>query len=154
MARRWEGTDVAAASGGDSNGVITGINVTPLVDVMLVLLIIFMVTAKMVMAPNTALPLDLPKSAHGDVVQPIFAISLSVDGRTMVNGQSLPNDDAILPIARSQLAEHADLKAIIQADGHVLHERVIHVMDLLSEANITQIAFAVLVDAPKEPAER
>jgi biopolymer transport protein ExbD len=136
---------MAAASGNDSNGVITGINVTPLVDVMLVLLIIFMVTAKLVIAPTTALPLDLPKAAKGDVVQVVFSIQLATDGRAMVNGQAISKDDDILPLARGELASHPDVKAVIQADGHVLHERVIHVMDLLSQANITQIAFAVVV---------
>jgi biopolymer transport protein ExbD len=141
-----------AATNDDNNGVITGINVTPLVDVMLVLLIIFMVTAKLVMAPATALPLDLPKSVSGEVVQVIFSISLSADGRTMVNGQLLDRDDAILPLAQAERSAHPDVKAVIQADGHVLHERVIHVMDLLSRADISQIAFAVLVPPEEAPA--
>jgi biopolymer transport protein ExbD len=145
---------MAASSNNDQNGVITGINVTPLVDVMLVLLIIFMVTAKLVIAPTTAMPLDLPKTTTGDVVQVVFSIALGANGQTMVNGQALPNDDAILPLARAQHAEHPDAKAVIQADGRVLHERVMHVMDLLSQADISQIAFAnVVVDnaAPKTP---
>lgn len=136
-----------AASGNDQGGVITGINVTPLVDIMLVLLIIFMVTAKLVVAPTTALPLQLPKASSGDAVQVVFSISLLTDGRILVNGQALPKDDALLAVAKAERAQHPDVKAVIQADGHVLHERVIHVMDLLSQADISQIAFAVTVDS-------
>jgi biopolymer transport protein ExbD len=145
---------MAANSGSDSNGAIVGINVTPLVDIMLVLLIIFMVTAKLVVAPTTAIPLDLPKASKGDVVQVIFSVSLVLDGRTMVNGQQVANDDAILPMARGFHAEHPDGKAVIRADAHVFHQRVIKVMSLLSDANISQIAFADIVepkDAPPAP---
>jgi biopolymer transport protein ExbD len=124
---------------------ISGINVTPLVDIMLVLLIIFMVTAKLVIAPATALPLELPKAAAGEAVQVIFSIALLPDGSTQVNGQKVANDDAVLPLAQAERAQHPDVKAVIQADGHVYHERVIHIMDLLSQADISKVAFGVVV---------
>src|SRR5205085_3427445 len=57
-----------------ASGMINGINVTPLVDIMLVLLIIFMVTAKLVVAPTTALGVQLPKAASGDTVQVVFSV--------------------------------------------------------------------------------
>ena len=55
-------------------GIIEGINVTPLVDIVLVLLIIFIVTAKIVVAP--AVPLDLPKAAQSEDLQTIFSIAI------------------------------------------------------------------------------
>ncbi len=128
-----------------SNQMISGINVTPLVDIMLVLLIIFMVTAKLVIAPATALPLELPKAATGEVTQVVFSIGLLPNGSTTVNGEPVANDDAILPVARAERAAHPDVNAVIQADAHVYHERVIHVMDLLSQADISHIAFGVVV---------
>jgi biopolymer transport protein ExbD len=131
---------------------ISGINVTPLVDIMLVLLIIFMVTAKLVIAPATALPLELPKAASGEATQVVFSIGLLPDGSTTVNGQTVATDDAILSIARAERAAHPDVDAVIQADGHVYHERVIHVMDLLSQADITHIAFGVVVPRAGRPA--
>jgi biopolymer transport protein ExbD len=134
-----------AASNNDSGGMISGINVTPLVDIMLVLLIIFMVTAKLVIAPATALPLELPKASAADAIQVVFSIGLLPDGSTTVNGQKISNDDAILPLAKMERAQHPDVKAVIQADGHVYHERVIHVMDLLSQADIAKVAFGVVV---------
>jgi biopolymer transport protein ExbD len=122
---------------------ISGINMTPLVDIMLVLLIIFLVTAKLSVTPPNAIPMQLPKSATGEGVQIVFSVSLGKDGEAVVNGQRLANDDGVLALATAEHAQHPDVRAVIQADGKVLHERVIHVIDQLSRAGISQIAFGV-----------
>src|SRR5215475_4102587 len=107
---------------------ITGINVTPLVDITLVLLIIFMVTTKIVL--NQTVPLDLPKAATGTSdVQLVFSIVLAADGRALVDGKAIANDDAILQLARDAQQAHPDLRAVIKADAAVTHGRVIHVLD-------------------------
>jgi biopolymer transport protein ExbD len=121
---------------------ITGINVTPLVDITLVLLIIFMVTTKIVL--NQTVPLDLPKAATGTSdVQVVFSIVMAADGRAMVDGKSIANDDAILQLARDAAQSHPDLRAVIKADAAVTHGRVIHVLDLLKQAHVNKIAFGV-----------
>jgi biopolymer transport protein ExbD len=121
---------------------ITGINVTPLVDITLVLLIIFMVTTKIVL--NQTIPLDLPKAATGTSdVQVIFSIALAADGRVLVDTKQIPSDDAILPMAREAQAQHPDLRAVIKADAAVTHGRVIHVLDLLKQAHVSKIAFGI-----------
>jgi biopolymer transport protein ExbD len=126
----------------DADEGITGINVTPLVDITLVLLIIFMVTTKIVL--NQTVPLDLPKAATGTSdVQIVFSIVLVADGRVMVDGKLVPNDDAILALARDAQAQHADMRAVIKADSAVTHGRVIHVLDLLKQAHVSKIAFGV-----------
>jgi biopolymer transport protein ExbD len=127
---------------------ISGINMTPLVDIMLVLLIIFLVTAKLASTPPMAVPLELPKSATGEGIQVVFAVTLGRDGQTLVNTEPVANDEAILPLAKAERAQHPDVRAVIQADGKVFHERVVHVLDLLSQAGIGQIAFSVLVVPP------
>ena len=63
---------------------ITGINITPLVDIVLVLLIIFMVTAKLIVSKSV--PLDLPKAASGSDIQTVFSVVLSAEGITQVDG--------------------------------------------------------------------
>src|SRR5580698_9313325 len=94
---------------------ITGINVTPLVDITLVLLIIFMVTTKIVL--NQTVPLDLPKAATGTSdVQTVFSIVLAADGRVVVDSTEVPNDDVILGLARNAQTSHPDLRAVIKAD--------------------------------------
>jgi biopolymer transport protein ExbD len=126
----------------DVDDSITGINVTPLVDITLVLLIIFMVTTKIVL--NQTVPLDLPKAATGTSdVQVVFSVILAVDGRTVVDGKMIANDDAILPLARDAQAQHPDLRVVIKADSAVTHGRVIHVLDLLKQAHVSKIAFGV-----------
>jgi len=133
---------------GDPEESITGINVTPLVDITLVLLIIFMVTTRMVLNPQT-IPLDLPKAAKGTSdVQVVFSIQLAADGRTVVDSKIVPNDDAILQLAREAQQSHSDLRAVIKADAAVTHGRVIHVLDLLKQAQVNKIAFGVSPVAP------
>ena len=134
---------MASASGNGSSGMINCINVTPLVDIMLVLLIIFMVTAKLVVAPESALGVQLPKAASGDAVQVIFSVQLTRQGGSFVNGHPVTDDEAVKLQAEQELAAHPDLRAVIQADGEVPHKRVIHLMDLLSQAHVSNIAFAV-----------
>ena len=126
----------------EADDAITGINVTPLVDITLVLLIIFMVTTKIVM--NSSVPLDLPKAATGTSdVQVVFSIVKAADGQTVVDGKRQTNDDAILQLARDAAAQHPDLRAVIKADAAVTHGRVIHVLDLLKQAHVNKIAFGV-----------
>ena len=133
---------MAGGASQEADEAITGINVTPLVDVTLVLLIIFMVTTKIVL--NQTVPLDLPKAATGTSdVQVVFSIILAADGRAVVDGKPIPNDDAILQLARDAQKDHPDLRAVIKADAAVTHGRVIHVLDLLKQAKVSKIAFGV-----------
>jgi biopolymer transport protein ExbD len=133
---------MAGSASQEADEAITGINVTPLVDITLVLLIIFMVTTKIVL--NQTLPLDLPKAATGTSdVQTIFSILLSADGRTVVDSNQITSDEAILPLARTAQTAHPELRAVIKADSAVTHGRVIHVLDLLKQAHVGKIAFGV-----------
>jgi biopolymer transport protein ExbD len=124
------------------NGIIAGINVTPLVDVSLVLLVIFIVTAKLVVTP--AVPLQLPSAAAAEEVQVVLSVALPIDGPVVVNGISVPGDPAFVRLASDALASHRDLRVVISADTDTHHGRVIHVLDLLARAGVTRIAFAAL----------
>src|SRR5271169_1980944 len=137
---------MAGGSSNDADESITGINVTPLVDITLVLLIIFMVAAKIIVSQSV--PLDLPKAATGTDVQTVFSIVMASNGTAQVDSRPIPNDDAILTIARDAHAKNAELRAVIKADAAVPHGRVIHVLDLLKQAGVTKIAFGVTPVAP------
>jgi len=132
---------VASANGPD-RGIISGINVTPMVDVMLVLLVIFVVTAKIIVTP--AVPLDLPRAAHGEEVQVVLSIVLPVRGAMLVNGAAVSDDGAFEARARAALSGSPDLRAVIQADGDVPHRRVVHLLDELEGVGITRVAFGAL----------
>jgi biopolymer transport protein ExbD len=142
---------MAQSSKNDDDGLIAGINVTPLVDVTLVLLIIFMVTAKIIVSQG--MPMDLPKAASGESLQTIFSVELSADGRTRVDSEQIANDDAIMPLAKTSHDRNKELRAVIRADKKVEHGRVIHVLDLLKRAGIAKIAFAVSPTRETVPVE-
>jgi biopolymer transport protein TolR len=139
----------STSNGGGEGGIISGINVTPLVDVMLVLLVIFVVTAKIIVTP--AVPLDLPHAAHGEEVQVVLSIILPIRGPTLVNGAAVADDAAFESRARTALAENPELRAVIQADGDVPHRKVVHLLDELKGAGISRVAFGALPDQPGPP---
>ena len=85
---------MAGFSSGGPTVPITNINVTPLVDITLVLLIIFMVTAKLVV--SQALPMNLPRAATGTTTQQLLSVELQADGRVSFNGQSVRDDGVII----------------------------------------------------------
>jgi biopolymer transport protein ExbD len=141
---------MAGGASDDDDGLISGINVTPLVDVTLVLLIIFMVTARIIVSQG--MPMDLPKSASGEALQTVFAVELTADGKTRVDSEVVPDDAALTPLAKKAKAKNKDLRAVIRADKKVEHGRVIHVLDLLRRSGIAKIAFAVTPSAEGVPA--
>jgi biopolymer transport protein ExbD len=127
-------------------GTITGINVTPLVDITLVLLIVFMVTAKLIVH-RQAVPLDLPKAASGEAVQEVFGLVIRSDGSFQIDGKKLA-DDELLTRARMAVRADADVRAVLQADGSVPHRRVMRALDLMRQAHVAKVAFAVAPAAP------
>ena len=141
---------MAGFSSNKPSAPITGINVTPLVDITLVLLIIFMVTAKLVVSRNV--PMDLPKAATGGAVQEIFAVSVPANETLIVDGQTL-SDAQLLTSARAALAKNPELRAIIAADGSVPHKRVLATLDILRQAGLSRVAFGASPGAPIAPSE-
>lgn len=125
----------------DDDGIITGINVTPLVDITLVLLIVFMVTAKFIVSQS--MTIDLPKAASSQSIQLVLGVELNEGGEVKVNGQPANDDRAITAKARESLRANPDVRAVIRADHRVRHGRVVRVLDLLKQAGVTKIAFGV-----------
>lgn len=141
---------MSGSSSDDDDGMISGINVTPLVDVTLVLLIVFMVTAKVMVSQG--MPMDLPKAASGQEVQVIFSVDLSADGKTRVDSVGITGDAAISALAKEAKKKDKDVRAVIRADQKVEHGRVIQVLDTLKQAGISKIAFGVAPGVRSEPA--
>ena len=139
---------MASASQTGDDEPIYGINVTPLVDVMLVLLVIFMVTAKWIVSQSV--PIDLPKAASGSEVQTIFSLEMYANGDMTVDKNKVPNDDALFELARQAHLRNSEVRAVIKADSTVQHGRVIRILDLLKQAGVAKIAFGVS-PIPPEP---
>ena len=123
----------------DDAAPITDINVTPFVDVALVLLVVFMVTAKLIVARG--IEVDKPKEAAGGEVPAGLRIAITADGKIYVNRDTFDNDAAA--IARiSELAQAATdkPKALIAGDRRAQYGNVMHAIALAQEAGITAIA--------------
>ena len=131
-----------AASSRKRGGIIADINITPLVDITLVLLVVFMVTAKVIV--SQAIPLDLPAAAKSEQVQLVFGVELLADGRVIIDGAPVQDIGRLLPLAQKSAQAHEKLRAVIRAERDVRHGRVIEAMDMLKQAGITHIAFAVV----------
>jgi biopolymer transport protein ExbD len=136
-------------SNDDDDGIISGINVTPLVDVTLVLLIVFMVTAKIIV--SRGMPMDLPKAATGEEVQNVFSVELTTDGKARVDSVAVDRDEAIADLAKQAKAKNRDVRVVIRADKKVEHGRVIRVLDILKQAGLAKFAFGV-APAPRDDA--
>ena len=124
----------------DDDGIV-GINVTPLVDITLVLLIVLMVTARIVASPS--MPFDLPKAASATETQVVFAVAIDAAGHVQADGRAVADDADLRRCARDALDHHADLRTVVQAADAVPHGRVVHVLDELREAGVQRIAFGV-----------
>ena len=131
-----------AGNSTSKKGLIVGINVTPLVDITLVLLVVFIVTAKIVVTP--AINLDLPSASEGQEIQVVFSVILPVDGSILVNGAAIADAKELESRARQNLQSNKALRAVIQADGAVPHRRVIKILDTLKRAGVSRIAFGTL----------
>src|SRR5262249_50667923 len=139
-----------AGSGGENDDEITGINVTPLVDITLVLLIIFMMTASYIVTP--AIQVDLPKAANSEeVVQSTLALVLTKEARMFFNN-SEASEDTLKAFIRSERRKGLELQAVIAADASVQHGKVVHLIDVVKGEGVIKFALNTAADfsAPTE----
>lgn len=129
-----------AQSSQSEDDMITGINVTPLVDVVLVLLIILMVTASYIV--SKAIPMELPNAATGEASDAPLAISIDKDARLYLDGDAISEPD--LERAASKASEkNPNARAMIAADGAAQHRNVVRVIDLLRRSGVGKFAINV-----------
>ena len=117
------------------------INVTPLVDVMLVLLIIFMVTAPLLVA---GVPIDLPESRAGALDQQAEPVQVAIDGSGQITIDDTPVEEAALPAKFAEIAaqpEPAEGRRIyLRADRSLEYGRVNRVLGELNHAGLNRVA--------------
>ena len=124
------------------------INVTPFVDVMLVLLIILMVAAPLL---TVGVPVELPKTAANTLPteqEEPLTITLTADGITMIQTTEVA-DQEIVPRLASILAERNSDKVFLRADGTIAYARVVQVMGALNAAGITNIGLVTDTGGPR-----
>ncbi|MCL2725353.1 MAG: biopolymer transporter ExbD [Polyangiaceae bacterium] len=132
----------AQLGGGKSRDGIVGINVTPMVDVVLVLLVIMMVSATYIVAQS--LKVELPKSASSDeAVTSVAQISVSKEGTYYFKQQAVSEEELVAKL-REAKAGGTELNVVISADTTAQHGRVVHAIDLAKREGISK--FAINVD--------
>ena len=142
---------MAGGVSSDPESMITDINVTPLVDIILVVLIIFMLTANLI--AKQAIEVDLPQAATGEGTEPTtLALTLTKEGDLYLNGA--PTDEAALKAYLPQVVE-ADPKAqaVIAADKSVSHGRVVRLIDLIRQLGVYKFALNIDPGQPDVPVE-
>jgi biopolymer transport protein ExbD len=135
-------------SGGASadEDAITGINVTPLVDVMLCLLVIFMVTTSYVVADS--IKLDLPEASTGSGTEPstiMVAYTVEDDGNRQLylNGEKTTETKLREHIRASKAEGKTDIQAVIAADKRASHGEVIRIIDIVKQEGILKFALNI-----------
>jgi len=130
-----------ASTSHDDDDVITGINVTPLVDVTLVLLIIFMVTASFIVAP--AVKVELPQVSKADEPPP-RSLHFMVDpsGVIYMNDKKVAEGD-VLGMVKKEVTANADVQVLVSADKKVPYGEVIHLLDLVRSGGVKKFAISV-----------
>ncbi len=124
------------------------INVTPFVDVMLVLLIIFMVAAPLL---TVGVPVELPKTAAtalpGDAEEPL-TVTLSADGRIQIQTTDTARDQ-LIPKLRAIAAERASDRVYLRADGALSYDAVMQVMGALNAGGFTNVGLVTDIGGPR-----
>ena len=134
---------MASQASSSTDETITGINVTPLVDVVLVLLVVLMVTATYL--ASKAIPVDLPAAATGEASAAPLSVSVDKSGKLFLDGTALDEAELARRV-RARRAGDPELRAVIAADGAVSHRLVVRVIDLLRRENVIRFAINVNPD--------
>ncbi len=131
---------IQTARGPGSRGGIVGINVTPFVDIALVLLIIMMVSSTYIV--SQALKVELPKTATSDErVTRTYVVTIAKGGDVLFDDEPITTKDLEVKLRAARASE--DLNLVISADQNALHGRVVEIIDTAKLAGVTKFAINV-----------
>jgi biopolymer transport protein TolR len=133
----------------ESDDEISDINVTPFVDIVLVLLIILMVTSTEIV--RSSLKVELPKAASGgETVESTLNVVVTKEGDYYLDGAKVSEEDIVARIQREKVT-NPNLQAVIAADRGVVYDRVVTVIDLVKSNGITSFALNIEKKKPTPP---
>lgn len=149
---------MAGSTSSDDDDGINAINVTPLVDVMLVLLVIFMATTTTIQ-DSEAMRVDKPDAATGQKIDPnphqILLVctadgEYAIDRITVKGDTDEARDQVIKDAIASKVKDDKDLQGVIQCDEAANVGAMVHLIDLLREQGVKKYAIATEKPKPKE----
>lgn len=131
----------AKIGGGDEDAMMADINVTPFVDIVLVLLIILMVTSAEIV--RAAIKVDLPSAASGgQTVESTLNLVITKEGEVFLDGQAVTEAQIIARI-KEDLKSNPKLQAVIAADKGVVYGRVVRIIDIVKQNGIVSFALNI-----------
>lgn len=134
----------------DDDSEIVSINVTPLVDITLVLLIIFMVTASFIV--RETVEVDLPKAANtNETVQGLVNVVMDKDSKTYFDGTEV-DEAGLKNLIQGALTKDKDTRAIITADQTLNYGKVMHLIDVVKGEGVAKFALNIQKEAAPAPA--
>src|SRR5262249_7334282 len=140
------------ASGTRRRGIMTEVNVTPLVDIMLVLLIIFMLTAHLI--AKQAIEVELPRASQSTTLTPTtLAVTLTRAGALYLNGKPI-TPAGLREEVRAAMARDPKTQVIISGDKAVSHGRVVWVLDVVKSLGVASFAIQIDPSAMLAPGEQ
>ncbi|HNX58844.1 MAG TPA: biopolymer transporter ExbD [Spirochaetota bacterium] len=132
---------MAMGSSKNDDGVISDINITPMVDVILVLLVIFMVTANFL--KKESININLPKVAKADAnIKESTQIALTKDGQFFIEGKSISEEDLVTSMSR-EAKLRPNMRVTLAADENIAYGSVSKLMGVLRRCGVTKIALSV-----------
>ena len=138
----------AGEGGGDRYQPLAEINVTPMVDVMLVLLVIFMVTAPLL---TVGVPLNLPKSTAAEVTEPKKPIIVSLDAAGgLFIGDERVDESALKERLAALAAEDPERIVYVRGDRTISYARLMDTLGVVSNAGFTKVSLLAQEAHPRE----
>jgi biopolymer transport protein TolR len=126
------------------------INVTPMVDVMLVLLIVFMVAAPLL---TVGVPVDLPKAqapAINENKEPLV-VTVNAEGKIFLQETVLDNDDTLVPRLQAITHNNPEASIYVRGDRAINYGRVLEVMSMISAAGFTKVSLVAETPSARPP---
>lgn len=124
----------------ESDGTVTGINVTPMVDIMLVLLIVFMVTAHFV--TDGGLKVNLPKAVTMEpAATPALRVTVDAEGNLFLQEMAVDQNGLAAQLAR-EVKLNPNVRVTVAADQRLVYQRVVETLDVIKQSGVKRVALA------------
>jgi biopolymer transport protein ExbD len=133
---------MAASTNSNDSGSIVEINVIPLVDIILVVLIIFMVAAPLVMKPKVDINLPKASTAKNDKDKAPMRVVLGKKGELFVNNKAV-SIDGLLDESKKQVLINPEISALLIADKDVTLQMVTELVDAIKTGGLKKVAFSI-----------